>query len=110
QENIKKDIVAQGKDLSTALSKADKGIADAKTAQEGVAAAVGQLTTVEAALKSGISDAVSKAENAISEIGKTNEALQANADTTADLIADLQTDFSAEFEAMTGRKIGRAHV
>lgn len=103
QESIKEDIAAHGRDLSTALSKADKGIADAKTAQEGVADAVRQLTTVESALKDDISDAVSQAEEAMAEIGRTNEALQANADATADLIADLQTDFSAEFEAIAGR-------
>lgn len=103
QESIKEDIAAHGRDLSTALSKADKGIADAKTAQEGVANAVSQLTTVESALKDDISDAVSQAEEAMAEIGRTNEALQANADATADLIADLQTDFSAEFEAIAGR-------
>lgn len=103
QESIKKDIVAQGKDLSTALSKADKGIADAKAAQEGVANAVSQLTTVESALKNDIAASSLKAENALSEISKTNEALQANAAATADLVAGLQTDFSAEFEEISLR-------
>ena len=103
QESIKKDIVAQGKDLSTALSKADKGIADAKAAQEGVANAVSQLTTVESALKSDIAASSLKAENALSEISKTNEALQANAAATADLVAGLQTDFAAEFEEISLR-------
>ena len=103
QESIKKDIVAQGKDLSTALSKADKGIADAKAAQEGVANAVGQLTTVESALKNDIAASSLKAENALSEISKTNEALQANAAATADLVAGLQTDFAAEFEEISLR-------
>ena len=103
QESIKKDIVAQGKDLSTALSKADKGIADAKAAQEGVANAVSQLTTVESALKNDIAASSLKAENALSEISKTNEALQANAAATADLVAGLQTDFAAEFEEISLR-------
>ena len=103
QENIRKDIVAQGKDLSTALSKADKGIADAKAAQEGVANAVSQLTTVESALKNDIAASSLKAENALSEISKTNEALQANAAATADLVAGLQTDFAAEFEEISLR-------
>ena len=103
QESIKEDIVAQGKDLSTALSKADKGIADAKAAQEGVANAVSQLTTVESALKNDIAASSLKAENALSEISKTNEALQANAAATADLVAGLQTDFAAEFEEISLR-------
>ena len=103
QESIKKDIVAQGKDLSTALSKADKGIADAKAAQEGVANAVSQLTTVESALKNDIAASSLKAENALSEISKTNEALRANAAATADLVAGLQTDFAAEFEEISLR-------
>lgn len=45
QESIKKDIVAQGKDLSTALSKADKGIADAKAAQESANQAISDVET-----------------------------------------------------------------
>ena len=103
QESIKEDIAAHGRDLSTALSKADKGIADAKAAQEGVANAVSQLTTVESALKNDIAASSLKAENALSEISKTNEALQANAAATADLVAGLQTDFAAEFEEISLR-------
>ena len=45
QESIKKDIVAQGKNLSTALSKADKGIADAKAAQESANQAISDVET-----------------------------------------------------------------
>lgn len=103
QGRIREDMAAQGAVGDEALEKAKQGIADAKAAQDGVEDAVAQLTTVESALKDDISDAVSQAESAMAEIGRTNEALQANADTTADLIADLQTDFSAEFEAITGR-------
>ena len=45
QESIKADIVAQGKNLSTALSKADKGIADAKAAQESANQAISDVET-----------------------------------------------------------------
>lgn len=45
QESIKADIVAQGKSLSTALSKADKGIADAKAAQESANQAISDVET-----------------------------------------------------------------
>lgn len=45
QESIKADIVAQGKNLSTALSKADKGIADAKAAQESANRAISDVET-----------------------------------------------------------------
>ena len=45
QESIKEDIVAQGKNLSTALSKADKGIADAKAAQESANQAISDVET-----------------------------------------------------------------
>ena len=45
QESIKKDIVEQGKDLSTALSKADKGIADAKAAQKSANQAISDVET-----------------------------------------------------------------
>ena len=103
QGRIREDMAAQGLVGEEALAKAKQGIADAKTAQEGVAAAVGQLTTVESALTADISASVRKAEEAMAEIGKTNAALQANADATADLVAGLQTDFSADFAAITGR-------
>src|SRR5699024_10468776 len=73
------------------------------SAQEGVANAVSQLTTVESALKKDIAASSLKAENALSEISKTNEALQANAAATADLVAGLQTDFAAEFEEISLR-------
>ena len=103
QGRIREDMAAQGLVGEAALAKAKQGIADAKAAQEGVAAAVGQLTTVESALKNDISASVRKAEEAMAEIGKTNAALQANADATADLVAGLQTDFAADFAAITGR-------
>ena len=103
QGRIREDMAAQGLVGEEALAKAKQGIADAKTAQEGVAAAVGQLTTVESALTADISASVRKAEEAMAEIGKTNAALQANADATADLVAGLQTDFAADFAAITGR-------
>ena len=45
QESIKADIVAQGKNLSTALSKADKGIADAKAAQNSANQAISDVET-----------------------------------------------------------------
>ena len=45
QESIKADIVAQGKNLSTALSKADKGIADAKAAQNSANKAISDIAT-----------------------------------------------------------------
>ena len=103
QGRIREDMAAQGLVGEEALAKAKQGIADAKTAQEGVANAVSQLTTVESALKNDIAASSLKAENALSEISKTNEALQANAAATADLVAGLQTDFAAEFEEMSLR-------
>ena len=45
QESIKADIAAHGRDLSTALSKADKGIADAKAAQESANQAISNIET-----------------------------------------------------------------
>ena len=45
QESIKKDIAAHGRDLSTALSKADKGIADAKAAQKSANQAISNIET-----------------------------------------------------------------
>lgn len=45
QESIKEDIAAQGRDLSTALSKADKGIADAKAAQNSANKAISDIET-----------------------------------------------------------------
>ena len=45
QESIKEDIAAHGRDLSTALSKADKGIADAKAAQESANQAISDVET-----------------------------------------------------------------
>ena len=45
QESIKEDIAAHGRDLSTALSKADKGIADAKAAQNSANKAISDITT-----------------------------------------------------------------
>ena len=45
QESIKEDIAAHGRDLSTALSKADKGIADAKAAQESANQAISNIET-----------------------------------------------------------------
>ena len=45
QESIKKDIAAHGRDLSTALSKADKGIADAKAAQKSANQAISTIET-----------------------------------------------------------------
>lgn len=103
QGRIRDTMTAQGKVGDEALSKAKQGIADAKAAQEGVANAVSQLTTVESALKNDIAASSLKAENALSEISKTNEALQANAAATADLVAGLQTDFAAEFEEISLR-------
>ena len=103
QGRIREDMAAQGLVGDEALSKAKQGIADAKAAQEGVANAVSQLTTVESALKNDIAASSLKAENALSEISKTNEALQANAAATADLVAGLQTDFAAEFEEISLR-------
>ena len=103
QGRIREDMAAQGLVGEEALAKAKQGIADAKTAQEGVANAVSQLTTVESALKNDIAASSLKAENALSEISKTNEALQANAAATADLVAGLQTDFAAEFEEISLR-------
>lgn len=103
QGRIREDMAAQGLVGEEALAKAKQGIADAKAAQEGVANAVSQLTTVESALKNDIAASSLKAENALSEISKTNEALQANAAATADLVAGLQTDFAAEFEEISLR-------
>ena len=103
QGRIRDTMAAQGKVGDEALSKAKQGIADAKAAQEGVVNAVSQLTTVESALKNDIAASSLKAENALSEISKTNEALQANAAATADLVAGLQTDFAAEFEEISLR-------
>lgn len=45
QESIKEDIAAHGRDLSTALSKADKGIADAKAAQNSANKAISDIAT-----------------------------------------------------------------
>lgn len=45
QESIKEDIAAHGRDLSTALSKADKGIADAKAAQNSANKAISDIET-----------------------------------------------------------------
>ena len=54
QESIKEDIVAQGKNLSTALSKADKGIADAKAAQESANQAISDVETKSSELSAEI--------------------------------------------------------
>lgn len=107
QESIKADIVAQGKDLSTALSKADKGIADAKAAQESANQAISDVETKsgelsaeieaqrkaavarEAALKKEINPKIeaaqSKGDNAMTEAQKAIE----NAEFVAGFADDL---------------------
>ena len=107
QESIKKDIVAQGKDLSTALSKADKGIADAKAAQKSANQAISDVETKsgelsaeieaqrkaavarEAALKKEINPKIeaaqSKGDNAMTEAQKAIE----NAEFVAGFADDL---------------------
>lgn len=45
QEKIKEDIESHGRDLSTALSKAEKGIADAKIAQDNANKAISDIKT-----------------------------------------------------------------
>ena len=107
QESIKADIVAQGKNLSTALSKADKGIADAKAAQESANQAISDVETKsgelsaeieaqrkaslarEAALKKEINPKIeaaqSKGDNAMTEAQKAIE----NAEFVAGFADDL---------------------
>src|SRR5699024_5691545 len=107
QESIKADIVAQGKNLSTALSKADKGIADAKAAQKSANQAISDVETKsgelsaeieaqrkaavarEAALKKEINPKIeaaqSKGDNAMTEAQKAIE----NAEFVAGFADDL---------------------
>lgn len=107
QESIKEDIAAHGRDLSTALSKADKGIADAKAAQESANQAISDVETKsgelsaeieaqrkaavarEAALKKEINPKIeaaqSKGDNAMTEAQKAIE----NAEFVAGFADDL---------------------
>lgn len=84
QESIKKDIVAQGKDLSTALSKAEKGIADAKAAQNSANKAISDITTKSGELSAEIEaqrQASIARENALKkEIDPKIEAAQSKGD------------------------------
>lgn len=84
QESIKKDIVAQGKDLSTALSKADKGIADAKAAQSSANKAISDIATKSGELSAEIEaqrQASIARENALKkEINPKIEAAQSKGD------------------------------
>lgn len=114
QESIKADIAAQGKNLSTALSKADKGIADAKAAQESANQAISDVETKsgelsaeieaqrkaavarEAALKKEINPKIeaaqSKGDNAMTEAEKAVGWLKNPVEIGSSLIAlDVET-------------------
>ena len=84
QESIKADIVAQGRDLSTALSKAEKGIADAKAAQSSANKAISDITTKSGELSAEIEaqrQASIARENALKkEINPKIEAAQSKGD------------------------------
>lgn len=84
QESIKADIVAQGKDLSTALSKADKGIADAKAAQKSANQAISDVETKSGELSAEIEAqrkaAVAREEALKKEINPKIEAAQSKGD------------------------------
>lgn len=84
QESIKEDIVAQGKDLSTALSKADKGIADAKAAQESANQAISDVETKSGELSAEIEAqrkaAVAREDALKKEINPKIEAAQSKGD------------------------------
>ena len=114
QESIKEDIAAHGRDLSTALSKADKGIADAKAAQESANQAISDVETKsgelsaeieaqrkaavarEAALKEEINPKIeaaqSKGDNAMTEAEKAVGWLKNPVEIGSSLIAlDVET-------------------
>lgn len=84
QESIKADIVAQGKNLSTALSKADKGIADAKAAQESANQAISDVETKSGELSAEIEAqrkaAVAREDALKKEINPKIEAAQSKGD------------------------------
>ena len=84
QESIKEDIAAHGRDLSTALSKADKGIADAKAAQNSANKAISDIATKSGELSAEIEaqrEASIARENALkSEINQKIEAAQSRGD------------------------------
>lgn len=84
QESIKKDIEAHGRDLSTALSKADKGIADAKAAQSSANKAISDIATKSGELSAEIEaqrQASIARENALKkEINPKIEAAQSKGD------------------------------
>src|SRR5699024_806205 len=84
QESIKEDIAAHGRDLSTALSKADKGIADAKAAQESANEAISDIATKSGELSAEIEaqrEASIARENALKEeINPKIEAAQSKGD------------------------------
>lgn len=84
QESIKEDIAAHGRDLSTALSKADKGIADAKAAQESANQAISDVETKSGELSVEIEEqrkaAVAREDALKKEINPKIEAAQSKGD------------------------------
>ena len=84
QESIKEDIAAHGRDLSTALSKADKGIADAKAAQESANQAISDVETKSGELSAEIEAqrkaAVAREDALKKEINPKIEAAQSKGD------------------------------
>lgn len=84
QESIKEDIAAHGRDLSTALSKAEKGIADAKAAQNSANKAISDIATKSGELSAEIEEqrkaSLAREEALKKEINPKIEAAQSKGD------------------------------